>query len=104
MSASPGTVRVLHHQAPPFAHSKLLRVVRGRVYDVEVDARVGSPTYCEHIYLELTVERGDGESFVGSDAVALAGRSRNVMYLKEGNWDAAWPEGAVLRGRDGREV
>lgn len=59
MSTVPGTVRGLHFQAPPFAQTKLVRVVRGRVYDVAVDARVGSPTFGRHAGLELTAERGE---------------------------------------------
>lgn len=59
VSAEPGTVRGLHFQAPPFAQAKLVRVVRGRVYDVAVDARIGSPTYGRHAGMELTAERGE---------------------------------------------
>lgn len=59
VSAAPGTVRGLHFQAPPFAQAKLVRVVSGRVYDVAVDARVGSPTFGRHAGLELTAERGE---------------------------------------------
>lgn len=59
MSALPGTVRGLHFQAPPFAQAKLVRVVQGRIYDVAVDARVGSPTYGRHAGLELTAEGGE---------------------------------------------
>ena len=44
-SAARGTVRALHFQVPPFAQAKLVRVLRGSVYDVVVDVRTGSPTY-----------------------------------------------------------
>jgi dTDP-4-dehydrorhamnose 3,5-epimerase len=43
-SAEAGTVRGLHYQAPPSAQDKLVRVSRGRVWDVAVDVRVGSPS------------------------------------------------------------
>lgn len=59
MSAEVGTVRGLHFQAPPFAQAKLVRVVRGRIYDVAVDARSGSPNYGKHAGLELTAEGGE---------------------------------------------
>ena len=44
-----GTVRGLHFQAPPHAQHKLVRVVRGAVYDVAVDLRRGSPSYGRHV-------------------------------------------------------
>ena len=49
-----GVLRGLHFQLPPFTQSKLVRVVRGRVLDVAVDIRKGSPTYGQHISCELT--------------------------------------------------
>lgn len=51
-----GVMRGLHFQAPPFAQSKLVRCVRGRVLDVAVDIRKGSPTYGCHVTVELSVE------------------------------------------------
>ena len=49
-----GVMRGLHFQAPPFAQSKLVRCVRGRVLDVAVDIRRDSPTYGQHVAVELT--------------------------------------------------
>lgn len=51
-----GVMRGLHFQRPPFAQSKLVRCVRGRVLDVAVDIRKGSPTYGRHVAVELTEE------------------------------------------------
>ena len=51
-----GVVRGLHFQLPPHAQSKLVRVVRGRVWDVAVDIRRGSPTFGRHVAVELTEE------------------------------------------------
>jgi len=48
-----GAVRGLHAQADPFAQSKLVRVIRGRVLDIAVDIRKGSPTYGKHVAVEL---------------------------------------------------
>jgi len=49
-----GVLRGLHFQQPPYAQSKLVRVVKGRVLDVAVDIRVGSPTYGKYVSVELT--------------------------------------------------
>ena len=49
-------VRGLHFQKPPYAQSKLVRVVKGRVLDVAVDIRKGSPTFGKYVSVELTEE------------------------------------------------
>ncbi len=51
-----GTVRGMHFQAPPDAEVKLVRVTRGAVLDVIVDLRPESPTYLEHVAVELTAD------------------------------------------------
>src|SRR5271165_5475363 len=48
-----GAVRGLHAQAEPFAQSKLVRVIKGRVLDVAVDIRKGSPTFGKYFAIEL---------------------------------------------------
>lgn len=53
MSAK-GVMRGLHFQRPPYTQSKLVRCVRGRVLDVAVDIRKGSPTYGRHVAVELS--------------------------------------------------
>ena len=52
--SSRGVMRGLHFQRPPHAQAKLVRCVRGRVIDVAVDIRKGSPTYGKHVAVELT--------------------------------------------------
>ena len=52
--SSYGVMRGLHFQAPPFIQSKLVRCVKGKVLDVAVDIRKGSPTYGRHVAVELT--------------------------------------------------
>ncbi len=54
--SSYGVMRGLHFQRPPYTQSKLVRCVRGRVLDVAVDIRKGSPTYGQHVAVELTEE------------------------------------------------
>lgn len=49
-----GVIRGLHYQKPPYAQSKLVRCVKGKVLDVAVDIRKGSPTYGKHVAVELT--------------------------------------------------
>lgn len=51
-----GVLRGLHFQSPPFAQGKLVRVITGAVLDVAVDIRKNSPTYGEHVTIELTEE------------------------------------------------
>jgi dTDP-4-dehydrorhamnose 3,5-epimerase len=54
MSVETGVLRGLHLQYPPFAQSKLIRVIRGSIIDVIVDVRKGSPTYGQSESFELT--------------------------------------------------
>ena len=58
-SADPGTIRGLHYQLPPADQAKLLRVARGRIRDVAVDLRDGSPTFLAHVTVELTAAGGE---------------------------------------------
>ena len=54
--SSKGVLRGLHFQKPPFNQAKLVRCIEGRVMDVAVDIRKGSPTYGKHVAIELTGE------------------------------------------------
>jgi dTDP-4-dehydrorhamnose 3,5-epimerase len=56
LSRDKGTVRGLHFQAPPKAQEKLVRVVRGRILDVVLDLRSGSPSYGRHVAVEIGTE------------------------------------------------
>ena len=58
LSASAYTLRGLHFQVPPRGQAKLVRCVRGRVWDVAVDLRAGSPTYGRWVGTELSAENG----------------------------------------------
>lgn len=54
--SSYGVMRGLHFQNPPYSQSKLVRCVKGAVLDVALDIRQGSPTYGQHVAVELTEE------------------------------------------------
>lgn len=51
-----GTLRGLHYQRPPATEAKLIRCIRGAIYDVIVDMRPESPTYLQHVGVELSAE------------------------------------------------
>ncbi len=51
-----GVLRGLHFQSPPYAQGKLVQVLRGRVFDVAVDIREGSPTFGKYVSVELSAE------------------------------------------------
>jgi len=59
LSARVGTVRGLHFQTSPFAQGKLVRCIAGRIFDVAVDIRSGSPTYGKWIAVELSADAGN---------------------------------------------
>lgn len=82
-----GVLRGLHFQKPPFAQAKLVRVISGRVLDVAVDLRVGSPTYGKHEAIilsesdkrQLLVPRGFAHGFaVLSDTAIFSYKVDNV--------------------------
>ncbi|WP_312363355.1 dTDP-4-dehydrorhamnose 3,5-epimerase [Ensifer sp.] len=58
LSVPIGTLRGLHFQTPPYAQAKLVRCIRGRIFDVAVDIRRGSPTFGRWVGAELSAENG----------------------------------------------
>ncbi|WP_437920228.1 dTDP-4-dehydrorhamnose 3,5-epimerase [Sphingobacterium sp. LRF_L2] len=98
-----GVLRGLHFQKPPFAQSKLVRVIKGAVLDVAVDIRIGSPTYGQHIAVELTednhkqffVPRGFAHGFVVlTDEVIFQYKCDNY-YAPQQEGALAWNDPAL---------
>lgn len=56
LNSHKGTIRGLHYQRPPYAEIKLIRCIKGAVYDVLVDVRQESPTFLQHFGIELSAE------------------------------------------------
>lgn len=112
-SQAPFTLRGLHYQAPPFAQAKLVRLLRGRAFDVAVDLRQGSPTFGRWASLELSAEafnqifvpvgfahgiltlEPDTEIFYKVSAPYSAAHDRTIRY-DDPTFGIAWP----LAGRE----
>ena len=91
-----GVVRGLHFQKPPYAQAKLIRVVKGRVLDVAVDIRKGSPTYGKHVAVELTEDNHRQSYIPAGFAHGFAVLSEEaVLQYKCDNYYAPQSEGAV---------
>lgn len=95
-----GVLRGLHFQKPPFAQSKLVRVIKGAVLDVAVDIRKGSPTFGQHVAVELTesnhrqffIPRGFAHGFsVLTDEVIFQYKCDN-RYAPQSEGALAWDD------------
>ena len=86
-----GVLRGLHFQLPPFAQSKLVRVISGTVLDIAVDIRVGSPTFAQHVTVELSeqnkhqlfIPRGFAHGFVVLSETATFAYKVDNYYAPE---------------------
>ena len=89
--SSYGVMRGLHFQRPPYTQSKLVRCVKGRVLDVAVDIRKGSPTYGQHVAVELSednhrqffVPRGFAHGFAVLSETAIFQYKCDNFYAPE---------------------
>ena len=91
LSARKGTVRGLHFQRPPSAQGKLVRALKGAIFDVAVDIRHGSPSFGRHVSALLTAETGDqlwvppgfahGYCTVEPDSIIAAGRVKTQARM-----------------------
>lgn len=118
--SSSGVMRGLHFQRPPHAQAKLVRCVKGRVLDVAVDIRKGSPTYGRHVAVELTednhrqffIPKGFAHGFAVLSPVAVFQYKCDEFYhpeaeggisILDGSLGIDWgisPEDAVLSPKD----
>jgi len=86
-----GVLRGLHYQLPPFAQSKLVRVISGSILDIAVDIRVGSPTFGKHIAVrlddkdkkQLFIPRGFAHGFVVLSDEAVFAYKVDNFYAPE---------------------
>ena len=117
-----GVLRGLHFQKGRFAQSKLVRVVEGRVIDVAVDIRRGSPTFGKHVAVELSKEnkrqlfipRGFAHGFAVLSEEAVFQYKCDNLYAPDQEGAIAWndpkigidwqipPEDVILSEKDGR--
>ena len=95
-----GVVRGLHFQKPPYAQSKLVRVVEGCVLDVAVDIRRGSPTYGHYVAAELSADnhrqfflpRGMAHGFAVLSDTAVFQYKCDNLYHPESEGAIAWDD------------
>ncbi len=93
-----GVLRGLHFQNPPYAQSKLVRVIQGKVVDVAVDIRNGSPTYGKYVAVELTgenhrqlyISKGFAHGFVVLSETALFQYKCDEFYHPEREGALMW--------------
>lgn len=98
-----GVVRGLHFQRPPHAQAKLVRVIQGRVMDVAVDIRKGSPTYGQYVSVELTGEnhrqffipKGFAHGFVVLSETALFQYKCDNLYEPSSEDALAWNDADI---------
>lgn len=98
-----GVLRGLHFQLPPYAQSKLVRVIEGKVLDVAVDIRQGSPTFGQYITAELSgenkhqlfVPRGFAHAFVVLSETAIFAYKVDNYYSPECDRGLAYDDAAL---------
>lgn len=98
-----GVLRGLHFQKMPYAQSKLVRVIKGRVLDIVVDIRKGSPTFGKHVATELSdknklqffVPRGFAHGFVVLSDEAILQYKCDNYYTSQAEGGVLWNDPAL---------
>jgi len=101
--SSYGVLRGLHYQLPPYAQSKLVRVIKGKVLDVAVDIRKGSPTFGKYVSVELSEEnkrqlfipRGFAHGFVVISDEAIFAYKVDNYYSPESDRGIAYNDPVI---------
>lgn len=119
LSRGKGTLRGLHYQVAPYEEAKLVRCVRGAIYDVIIDLRPGSPTYGQWLGVELSADNGralyvpkgfaHGYQVLADDTMALysvsqfytPGSERGIRW-NDPTFAIEWPivEDVILSDKD----
>jgi dTDP-4-dehydrorhamnose 3,5-epimerase len=102
-SVEVGTLRGLHFQVDPHAQDKLVRAVQGRIVDVAVDLRQSSPTFGQHVAVELTEElgnqllvpRGFGHGYCTLEPNTVIGYKVSAFYSPECDRGLRWDDPAL---------
>ncbi len=103
LSRRAGTLRGMHFQAPPYAQAKLVRCLRGRIFDVAVDLRRGSPTFGQWVGLELSAANGKqllipvgyAHGFVTLEPDCEVAYKVDAPYSTHGDAGLAWDDPVV---------
>jgi dTDP-4-dehydrorhamnose 3,5-epimerase len=103
LSNEPGTVRGLHFQRPPYSEVKLVQAVTGKILDVIVDLRAGSPTFGRHYAAELSAEnhkclyvpKGFAHGFCVITAPAIVRYMVDQAYVPEAEDGLLWNDPAL---------